>query len=62
MATKLLDCTYNILTFVFRMPINMLSNVSPKVDKGIKGPNHGIDGNSYIKSLVGVRVVDLQSI
>jgi hypothetical protein len=37
----------------------MLANVSPKVDEGIKGPNYGIEGNSYIKSLVGVRIVDL---
>jgi hypothetical protein len=60
MAAKLLDCTYNILTFVFRMPINMLANVSPEINKVIKGPNHGIKCNYYIKSLASVRVVDLQ--
>lgn len=37
----------------------MLAKVSLEVDEGIKGPNHGIKSNSYIKSLVGVKVVDL---
>jgi hypothetical protein len=33
MVAKLLNYTYNTLTFVFKVPLDMLVNVGPKVDE-----------------------------
>jgi hypothetical protein len=51
MATKLLDYTFNTSIYVFGVP-HMPMNVGQEVDKGVKG-------NSYIESIVGVRVIAL---
>jgi hypothetical protein len=59
MVVKLLDCVYNISTFVFGVPFDFLVNVGLKVNDGIKGLDDRVEGPLYIELIVGVRVVDL---
>jgi hypothetical protein len=58
MATKLLDYTFNTSTYVFGVPL-MLADVGQEGDEGVKGSNDGVEGNSYIESIVGVGVITL---
>jgi hypothetical protein len=59
MVVKLLDCAYNISTFIFGVPLDLLANVGLKVNDGKKGLDDRVEGPFYIEVIVGVRVVDL---
>ncbi len=37
----------------------MLTDVGQEGDEGVKGSNDGVEGNSYIESIVGVGVIAL---
>ncbi len=59
MVAKLLDCAYDISTFVFGVPFDLLVNVGLKVNDGIKGQDDRVKRPFYIELIVSVGVVDL---
>jgi hypothetical protein len=58
MTTKLFDYTFNTSTYVFGVPL-VLANVGQEVDKGVKGSDDGVEGNSCIESITSVGVIAL---
>ncbi len=58
MVTKVLNYTLNTSIYVFGVPL-VLTDVGQEEDEGVKGLDDGVEGNSYIESIVGVGIIAL---